>query len=117
MNVSINGFYAAYLTGAEGQGFALLVFRNGRLVGADARGVIFDGNYTADQGASHRVKLRVKLPANIHLIQGGTTGPQGETYELTFELPSDFLAQGFIRIEGKHGPVNTKFVRLGDLDA
>jgi hypothetical protein len=45
MNTSINGFYAAYLTGSAGQGLAMLVFRNGTVVGVDAAGVKYDGTY------------------------------------------------------------------------
>jgi hypothetical protein len=32
MSPSINGFYAAYLTGSAGQGLAMLVFKNGTIV-------------------------------------------------------------------------------------
>jgi hypothetical protein len=116
MNISINGFYAAYLSGVVGQGFALLIFRNGRIVGADALGVLYDGNYSTEHEASYRVKLNIKFPANIPLIQGGVTGPQGDSYELTFQMPHDFLLREFIRIEDKRGPINARLVKLGDLD-
>jgi hypothetical protein len=33
-----DGFYAAYMTGAGGQGFGLFVFQNGRIVGSDPLG-------------------------------------------------------------------------------
>ena len=51
MNPSINGFYAAYLTGASLQGFAMLVFRNGKVVGVDVGGGKYDGTYSdSDRG-------------------------------------------------------------------
>ena len=35
--------------------------------------------------------------------------------ELGFELPLDFLARPFLRINAKHGPVNAKIVKLRNL--
>jgi hypothetical protein len=46
MSPSINGFYAAYLTGSAGQGLAMLVFRNGTIVGVDAAGAKYDGAHS-----------------------------------------------------------------------
>jgi hypothetical protein len=34
MTDALNGFYAAYLSGKAAQGFAMLIFRNGKIVGA-----------------------------------------------------------------------------------
>lgn len=114
MSASINGFYGAYLTGSASQGFAMLVFRNGVIVGVDVAGVKFDGTYS-DTGNGFSVKLTVSVPPNTALIQGVTTGPETEKSELEFQLPVDFLAQPFIRIEGVHGPVNAKMTKLREL--
>jgi hypothetical protein len=115
MNTSINGIYAAYLTGSAGQGFAMLVFRNGTIVGADVVGAKYDGTYR-DAGSALSVKLRVSLPANTLLVQGVSTGAQGDESELEFPIPTDFLSQPFIRVNAKHGPVNVKLVKLRELD-
>lgn len=113
MSASIDGFYAAYLTGSASQGFAMLVFRNGTIVGVDVAGVNFDGTYVGvPSGLS--VKLTVSTPPNTALIQGATTGPETEISELEFQLPADFLSQPFIRIDGKHGPINAKLTKLRD---
>jgi hypothetical protein len=114
MNTSINGIYAAYLTGSAGQGFAMLVFRNGTIVGVDVVGANYDGTYS-DTGSGLSVKLKVSLPANTLLVQGVSTGPQGDKSELEFQIPTDFLSRPFIRIDAKHGPVNVKLVRLREL--
>lgn len=114
MSTSINGFYAAYLTGSAGQGFAMLVFRNGTIVGVDAAGAKYDGTYS-DAGGALSVKLKVSLPPETLLVQGVSTGPQGDNYELEFQLPVDFLSQPFIRIGAKHGPVNARLVKLREL--
>jgi hypothetical protein len=114
MSASINGFYAAYLTGSASQGFAMLVFRNGTIVGVDVGGAKFDGIYRDTPGGLS-IKLTVSLPPNTLLIQGATTGPEAETSELEFQLPADFLSQPFIRIDAKHGPINAKLTKLREL--
>lgn len=115
MNASISGFYAAYLTGSASQGFAMLVFRNGTIVGVDAAGVKFDGTY-GEIPSGISIKLTVSLPPNTLLIQGATTGSEAENSEIEFDLPSDFLSQPFIRIDAKYGPINAKLTRLRELN-
>jgi hypothetical protein len=115
MSASINGFYAAYLTGSAGQGFAMLVFRNGTIVGVDVAGARYDGTY-GDAGSAFSIKLKVALPPNTLLVQGVSTGPQGDNSELEFQLPVNFLSQPFLRINAKHGPVNVRLVKLRELD-
>ena len=115
MTTSINGFYAAYLTGSEGQGFAMLVFRNGTITGVDAGGAKYDGTYV-DTENGHSIKVTVSLPPNTLLIQGVTTGPEIDSSVLEFQIPADFLSQPFLRISAKHGPVNAKQTKLRELD-
>lgn len=114
MSESINGFYGAYLTGRASQGFAMLVFRDGVIVGVDVAGVKFDGTYR-DTGSGFSIKLTVSVPPNMALIQGATSGPETENSKLEFQLPADFLTQPFIRIEAAHGPVNAKLTKLREL--
>jgi hypothetical protein len=111
MSALVNGFYAAHLTAANGQGLAMLVFKDGKIVGVDVSSTKFDGTYT-DTPTGFAVTVSITLPPNAPLIQGGKTGDQGETIEIIFQLRFDFLSQPFIRIEGKHGPLNAKFVLL-----
>ena len=115
MSTSINGIYAAYLTGSAGQGFAMLVFREGIIAGADVAGAQYDGGYK-DTGNGFTVKLKVSLPPNTLLVQGVSTGAQGDMSELEFQIPADFLSQPFIRVNAKHGPVNVKLVKIRQLD-
>ena len=67
LNTSMNGFYAAYLTGTVGQGFAMLVFKDGTIVGVDSGGVKYDGTYT-ETGNGLAVKLNVSTMPNMPLI-------------------------------------------------
>src|SRR4051812_25156704 len=101
---AIEGFYSVYLTGKEGQGFALTVFTAGRVVGAGATGDIFDGKYSIRDNVIS-LSLSVKTPPNRPLIQGGLTGPQGEVNDIDIDLPHNFASQNFIRVETQHGPV------------
>jgi hypothetical protein len=111
MNGQAEGFYSAYVTGKEGQGFALLIFMAGRVVGADAGGFLFDGEYV-EGGDGLSVSLSIKAPRNAPRVQGGLTGPEGEEDFLNFHLPQDFASKAFVRIDTQHGPVNVKLVRL-----
>jgi hypothetical protein len=115
MNLSIDGFYAVYMTGNAGQGFAMVVFRNGAIVGVDVSGVRYDGTYTVTN-RRFAVRINVTFPPNTTLVQGVTTGPEGDISELEFQLPKDFISQPFIRIDAKHGPVNAKIVKLRELN-
>jgi hypothetical protein len=115
MGSSIDGFYAAYVTGSSGQGLIMLILRHGTIVGIDLAGAKYDGTYIdADGGVS--VKLSLWLPPNILLVQGASTGPQGFNSTLDFQLPTDFLSQPFIRVNANHGPVNVKLTKLRELN-
>jgi hypothetical protein len=116
VTTSIDGFYAAYLSSKVGQGFALLVLRKGKIVGVDVAGTKMDGRYADDANNLISVTLVANIPPNIPLLQGGMSGPQGESNELSFQMPPDFENQPFIRIETKHGPVNAKLVKLRGID-
>jgi hypothetical protein len=114
MSASIDGFYAAYLTGSDSQGFVMLIFRGGTIVGVDAAGVKYDGTYS-DTKEGFAVKLTLSIPPNTLLVQGVTSGPQGEKSELAFQLPLDFMSRPYLRIDGNHGPVNAKLTKLREL--
>jgi hypothetical protein len=115
VNPSINGIYAAYLTGSALQGFAMLTFIDGKVVGVDSGGVKYDGTYS-DAVAGYTVKIKLTVPPRTGLVQGVTTGAQVDVSELAFELPLNFLAQPFLRVNTKYGPVNAKIVKLRALD-
>jgi hypothetical protein len=116
MTASVNGFYAVYLSGKQGQGFALIAFKDGRIAGADASGTVYDGQYTEQGDDNLSVTVLIKYPPNIPLVQGGTTGPQGEERQLSFQMPKNFSDQKFIRVETQDGPVNARLVKLRGID-
>ena len=116
MNTPINGFYAAYLIGSVSQDLAMLILRNGQIVGVDVVGARFDGNYADAQDTGYTVSLNVRLAPSMSLIQGGTTGQEGDDYTLSFHFPANFLSQEFVRIDTKYGPINAKLVKLRGID-
>ena len=112
MTGQVEGFYSAYITGKEGQGFAIIVFMAGRIIGADAAGFLFDGQYVeGSEGVS--VSLSIKAPPNVLRVQGGLTGPEGEENSIQTSISHRILRPNeFVRIDTQHGPVNVKLVRL-----
>lgn len=112
MNAEIDGFYSVYTSGTHGQGFAMLVFMEGKVVGADEYGFVFDGKYSDLSGDNISISLLIKAPPNAPLIQGGATGPQGEESKIDVQVPRDFTSHKFIRIETPRGPVNVRLVKL-----
>ncbi len=116
MKETLDGFYAAYLSGKAAQGFAMLIFRKGKIVGAGTLGDVFDGHYEVASDSMLSVKIKTRSPPNTTLIQGGITGPEGETGDLAFTIPQNFSSQDYIRIETQRGPVNVKLVRLRGVD-
>jgi DNA invertase Pin-like site-specific DNA recombinase len=116
MTTAVEGFYSAYITGKEGQGFAIIIFMARSIIGADAGGFLFDGQYAEDDDGTS-VSLAIKAPANAPRVQGGLTGPQGEETHLNFRLPPNFTCREFIRIETPRGPVNVRFVKLRSMSA
>lgn len=113
---SINGFYSAFMSGEDGQGYALLIFKNGVIVGADPLGVTFDGSYANDGGGGWSGEVVVKAPPGGTLIQGVTPGPSGLVYTVPISLPADFQDQPFIHIETPLGPVNVRLTWLRDIE-
>lgn len=114
----LDGFYSGFMTSASGHGLVLFVFRNGVVVGVDAGGVRFDGTYRFDEAAHQFVgQMIVSVPPNTTLIQGATSGPEGMTYEVPFNLPHDFLSQPFIPVKTPLGSVNVRLEKVRDLGA
>jgi hypothetical protein len=116
MSAALDGFYAAYLSSKVGQGFAMLVLRKGRVVGSDTNGVQLDGQYADAENNQISIALSVKIPPSTPLLQGGMSGPQGESYDVTFQISHNIEEQEVIRIETKRGPVNLKLIKLRGLD-
>lgn len=68
MSDTYSGVYAAYLTGKVAQGFAMLVFRRGVIVGAGPFGEVFDGEYKEVGEKILSVSVNIRIPSNVSLI-------------------------------------------------
>lgn len=108
---SIDGFYSCYMTGAEGNGFAMFVFQAGVISGADPLGVLFDGTYVENK-TDFDARINVTVPSGGTVIQGASAGPAGLTYQVTFKLKADFQEMDFFRIDTPLGAVNVRLKKL-----
>ena len=112
-NDAVDGFYLIHMTGLTGNGVALVVLTDGKIVGSDVVGVTFDGSYAkSPDDDGYTISLSVKAPAGGVLIQGVETGPNGLTYELTAKLPNGFDKVDFVPVSTPLGPVNARFRKL-----
>lgn len=114
---NINGFYAGYMTGAEGTGLAVFIFSEGKITGTDLEGVLFDGLITQSETGDHVGRCTVRVPAEVQVIQGVTTGSQSLTYDTPVVIPHRFTSETNIRIDTPLGPVNLRLHFLRDLGA
>jgi hypothetical protein len=111
-----NGFYRAYMTGADGQGFAMYVFMDGRIIGADPLGVLFDGGYEVSESGELKGEVTVTVPPNGTVIQGVSSGPSGLTYKVPINFGGDLEELDFVRLETPLGPVNLKLEKVRGLE-
>ena len=110
-----DGFYAAYMSGSNGQGFVVFVFSAGVIVGADPLGVNFDGVYKDLEDGSLEGNVTVTVPGGGTVIQGASAGPAGFQYDVPLSFASNALEVDFIRMSTPLGPVNVRLRKLRDL--
>lgn len=107
-----NGIYAVYMTGVEGQGFAMMLFQNGVLTGADPLGVLFDGKYEVADDQSLDGMLRVTVPGGATTIQGASFGPDGFAYEVHLHIEDVARKGGYFNVVTPLGNVNVRLELL-----
>lgn len=110
-----DGIYVAYLSGAAGNSFAMLVFRDGALVGADAGLGRYDGHYEVKDGKLVGV-LKFGLPPNAQSITGIATSDQDFVIEFKLNLSLPLQAAEFHEVETPMGPVNARFELLREFN-
>ncbi len=112
----IDGIYACYMSGSEGNGFAMFIFSNGVVSGADPLGVLFDGSYTEDDDGTVNALVSVTVPQGGTVIQGVSAGPSGLIYRVPLKLLPNFEDQDFLQIETPLGPVNVRLKKIRGLE-
>jgi hypothetical protein len=115
MTETIDGIYAAYMTGSDGQGFGMFVFLGGVLSGADPLGVRFDGDYAEASDGSVTGTVTVTVPPDGTVIQGVSTGSSSMTYQVPLSLGADFATVPYFSLVTPLGTVNIKLEKLKDL--
>jgi hypothetical protein len=113
--MTIDGIYAAYMTGTDGQGFGMFVFHNGILSGADPLGVRFDGMYESTEDGKILATIKVTVPPEGTVVQGVSVGSSPLTYEVPLLLEADLESMGVFRLDTPLGPVNVKLEKLRGL--
>jgi hypothetical protein len=109
----VDGFYAAYFTGASGTSIGMFVFKDGVVVGADAGGGRYDGEFSvAPDEKSIEAKIRFSLPIGNQSITGATATAEPISIEVPLRLPVEFNRNDVHRIETPIGPINAKFDKI-----
>ena len=110
----MQGFYALYYTGIAGFGHAIVVMKDGSIIGADATGSIYDGTYEAT-GESIASKVKLTVPAGMTLVTGQSL-PEPLTQEINATLPGHFAGGAPVSVDTPLGPVNVIFKKLRDVE-
>lgn len=112
MTTSWDGIYAAYMSGSEGQGFAMFVFKDGVITGSDPMGVAFNGHYSCNESSDLDGEVSVDIPPNGTVIQGLSTGPTGFQYVVPISFAAADLEKAYVTLETPLGGINLKLEKL-----
>lgn len=110
------GFYLGYVSAENGFGIILLVFKDNKIIGADAGGIKFDGFFENNSVSDfYKGSIKVDAPPNVQLVQGINTGPDGLTYTVPIDLPKNFLNDPYVSLKTPLGALNIKLEKIRDL--
>ncbi len=112
----MDGIYAAYLSGRNGQSMVLLAIKGNKIVGADVGGLKYTGIINQISNGHLRCEIQYTIPPGVSLITGSGPVAKDVPVELVFELPSDFGGGPIVSIMTPFGPLNAKFKKLSNLD-
>lgn len=98
-----------------GDGEALAILRNGKILGSDRWGGVFSGTYEFDAVAGHeKVHVRIDVPPEGELITGFAAGAQGATFDIVAAFKSAARrASTTVEIAGQF--IDVEFSFLGPL--
>lgn len=112
----MDGFYRIAFTGTQGSGFGMMVFRSGKIAGADVAGVIYDGEYTEDS-RMHEVSYQATMaaPAGVSPVQTGIPLASPATIPISGKFRQDDVDSGRpVLLQTPLGPVNIIFSKIRD---
>lgn len=112
----MNAIYAIYFTGAASSGFAVVVFKDGVITGADAAGGLIDGTYKSiDDGKMLEGTVTVTIPPGAPLVTGAVAGSEPMVFDIPLKVPANLGGGQPLGIQSPTGPINTIFKKLRDL--
>ena len=111
------GFFRIAYTGATGVGLGIFVLQNGRVIGADAGGATYDGEYIEDVKAKTlKFTLTMNVPAGVPLVQTGLVLTSPMSVPINITLPQESIEKQIpTLVEMAIGPVNVIFTKLRDI--
>jgi hypothetical protein len=108
-----DGFYALYYHGHAGPGLAQIQLLEGKIIGADAVGGKWDGEFAVDvANGVIRCVITIKLPVGGVLATTGEAPRGTEATNMQLSLPTDFALRDFVQLELPIGKVNIRFQKL-----
>ena len=107
----MDGIYLFNYSGSADAGFALLVFQNGKITGADVGNVLYDGTYAHVSGFSIVVDLILDVPPHGQVVQG-VSKPHAWKLPIRGEFPWPLPEGVAVQIPTEVGPVTATFKRL-----
>lgn len=111
----MDGIYIIRFRGAADWGLGMLLLQAGKITGADAGGVIYDGVY-GDAGEYLQVNLAMAVPPGATLVQGTPPQPTAYTIPVCAKIPKSAIHSGQpVLLQLPPGPVNVIFQKLRDI--
>lgn len=108
-----DGFYAIYYQGNVGPGLAQVQLHEGKVIGADIAGGLWDGEFAVDVVNSViKCEVTIRLPFGGVLATTGEPPKANEAANMRFTLPIDFATRDYVPLELPIGKVNARFKKL-----
>lgn len=112
----MEGIYSMTFRGASDWGMGMLLFKAGRLTGADTGGVLYDGTYQDANGVV-TIDAELTVPPGSTLVQGVPAKPVAYKVPFKAQMPRPALLSGQpVLIQLPPGPVNVIFKLLRGLE-
>jgi len=108
-----DGFYAIYYHGNAGPGLAQMQLIDGKIVGSDVTGGLWDGEFAVDSvSETISCEITIRLPQGVPLATTGQPIKGNEAANMQFKLPLDFSTREYVPLELPIGKVNVRFQKV-----
>lgn len=108
-----NGFYRIVYGGPAGSGIGVLAITDGKIVGVDGGGGVFDGTYSEDPAkGTVTFDLDVTVPPNMPLVTGERARPEAWKLPIHTTMRTNFASGMPVNIDTPYGAINVSFTLL-----